>query len=87
MDKMILGRARVTYGKRGGVYRVWWGKLREREHLENPGIDGRTVLNWIFRKCNSGMDWNDPAEVRQDVEFCECGNEPSDSIKCREFLD
>jgi len=24
-----------------GVYRVLVGKVRERDHLENPGIDGR----------------------------------------------
>jgi len=28
----------------------WWGNLRERAHLENPGIDGRIILRWIFRK-------------------------------------
>jgi len=22
----------------------WWGNLREREHLENPDIDGRIIL-------------------------------------------
>jgi len=24
--------------------------MRERDHLEDPGIDGRLVLNWISRK-------------------------------------
>jgi len=28
----------------------WWGNLRERDHLEDPGIDRRIVLRWIFRK-------------------------------------
>jgi hypothetical protein len=30
----------------------WWGNLRERDHLEDPGIDGRIILRWIFREWN-----------------------------------
>jgi hypothetical protein len=29
---------------------VWWGNLRERDHLENPGVDGRIIIRYIFRK-------------------------------------
>jgi hypothetical protein len=28
----------------------WWRNLRKRKHLEDPGVDGRIVLRWIFRK-------------------------------------
>jgi len=28
----------------------WWGSLREREHLDDPGVDGRIILRWTFRK-------------------------------------
>jgi hypothetical protein len=36
---------------RGEVYtRFWCGNLRERDHLEDPGIVGRIILRWIFRK-------------------------------------
>jgi hypothetical protein len=28
----------------------WWGNLRERDHLEEAGVDGRIMLRWIFRK-------------------------------------
>jgi len=28
----------------------WWGNVRERDHLEDPGVDGRLILRWIFRK-------------------------------------
>jgi hypothetical protein len=37
-------------GERRGVYRV----LRERDHLEDPGIDGRIILSWIIRKWDVG---------------------------------
>jgi hypothetical protein len=36
-------------GDRRGVSRVLGGNLREREHLENPGVYGRIILRWIFR--------------------------------------
>jgi len=28
----------------------WWGNLRERAHWGDPGVDGRIILRWIFRK-------------------------------------
>jgi len=47
---------------RGEAYRgVCWGNLRERYHLEDPGVDGRIILSWIFRKWNvrlwTGSSW------------------------------
>jgi hypothetical protein len=36
---------------RGEAYTVfWWGNLRERDHLGDPGVDGKIILIWIFRK-------------------------------------
>jgi len=40
---MYRGRREVNSG-------FWWGNLRERDHLEDPGINGRMILKWIFRK-------------------------------------
>ena len=30
--------------------RFWWGSLKERDHWGDPGVDGRIILRWIFRK-------------------------------------
>ena len=42
----------------------WLGNLREREQLEDPGVDGRIILRRIFRKLDGGMDWIDLAQDR-----------------------
>ena len=36
----------VTFkGHRG----FWWGNLKERDWLEDQGIDGRIILSWILK--------------------------------------
>jgi len=34
----------------------WRGDLREKDHLEDLGIDGRVILKWIFKKWDGGLD-------------------------------
>ena len=57
-----------------GCIGSWWGNRREGDHWGDLGVDG-----WI--------DWIGLAQDRQVADACECGNEPSGSVKCREFLD
>jgi len=32
----------------------WWGNLRERDHFEDPGVEGMIILRWIFRNWDVG---------------------------------
>ena len=41
----------------------WWGDPRERHHLEDPGIDGRIILKWIFKKWD-GKAWTGLIRLR-----------------------
>jgi hypothetical protein len=36
----------------------------ERDYLEDPGIDRRVILKWIFKLWDVGMDWIDLAQNR-----------------------
>jgi hypothetical protein len=41
---------------RGDVHTGFcWGNLRERDHLEDPGLEGRIILRWTFRKLDVGL--------------------------------
>jgi len=42
-----MGRVEVYTG-------FWWGNLRERDHLEDPGIQESVMLRWAFRKWDVG---------------------------------
>ena len=51
----MLLSGHVARTGRGEAYTVfWWGSLRERDHLEDPGIDRRIIIRWIFRKWDVG---------------------------------
>ena len=57
-----MGRACSSYGERRGVYKVLVGKPERKNHLEDPGVDGRIILRWIFRKWDvavwTGSSWH-----------------------------
>jgi hypothetical protein len=45
-----MGGACSSDGEGRGACRVLWENLRERDYWGDPGIDGRIILRWIFKK-------------------------------------
>ena len=39
------------------------GETREKDHLKDPGLDGRITLRWIFRKWDVGL-WTESNWLR-----------------------
>jgi hypothetical protein len=79
------------------MWRVWgrgevhtglqWGNLREAGHWEDPDVDGRIILKWIFERLDGGHGLDQSGSGWEQVTgSCEYGDEPSGSIKCGEFL-
>jgi hypothetical protein len=59
-----MGGACSAYGGEGVCTGFWWGNLKERDHFEEePGVDGRIILRWIFRKWVRGT-WTGLIRVR-----------------------
>ena len=47
--RMRWTRHVAQMGDMSGAYRVLEGDLRDRNHLEDLGIDGRIILKWILK--------------------------------------
>jgi len=57
-----MGGVCSAYGGNGEAYTgFWWGNLNERNHLGDPGVDGRIILRWTFRMWDvevwTGSSW------------------------------
>ena len=64
---------------------LWWGNLRERDHLEDPGVNGRSSGPSRSGIWERGLD-RAGSEKGQVAGNCEFGNDLSGCIKCGEFL-
>jgi hypothetical protein len=45
----------IEKNEMGGYAGFWWGNLRDRYHLGDPGVDLRIILRRIFRKWELGV--------------------------------
>jgi len=83
-----MGHVECRGGGRRGVYRVLVRKPEGKNHLEDPDVDGKIILRWIFRKWDvgawTGLIW---LRIGPGGRTCKCGNEPLGSIKCGGFFD
>jgi len=74
--------------ERRGIYWVLVGKPEGNRLRGRPGVNGGKILRWIFRKWVVGYELDRAGSGYGEVAgTCECGNEPSGSMKCGEFLD
>jgi hypothetical protein len=86
MNKM--GGVCTACGERRGVYRVLVGKPDEKRPLGIPRLRWKDSIKIDLQGVGcGGMNCIELVQDRQVADACECGNEPSGSIKCAEFLD
>jgi len=76
-------------GERGGVYRVLVGKPEGKRPLGKPRHRWEDNIKVDLQEVGCrGVDWIELAQDRDRWRVtCECGIEPSGSLKCGEFLD
>jgi len=51
----VIKSRRMRWADHVARTEFWWVNLGERDHWGVPGIDGRIILRWIFRKWDVGL--------------------------------
>jgi len=70
------------------VYRVLLGKPEGKRPLGRPRRRWVDNIRMDLQEVGCGyIDWIGLAVAGQVADACECGNEPSGSVNCGEFLD
>jgi len=54
MERNEIGGHVTCMGKKRGAYMFLVGIPEQRDHLEDPGMDGKIILRWAFRKWDLG---------------------------------
>jgi len=58
-----------VWGREEAYTGFWWGNVRERGDMGDPGVDGKIVLSWIFRKWDVGV-WTGWSWLRRGTGGC-----------------
>jgi len=59
-----------------------WGNLRKRDHLGDPGVDGRIILRWVFKKNELGRACSTCVGEKRCTQHSE-GKRPLGRPRCR----
>jgi hypothetical protein len=88
-SRRVKWAGQVTYmEERSVVYSILVVKSEGMRALGRSRLRWKITLRWIFRKWNVAA-WTDWSWLGygQVADTCECGNDPSGSTRCGEFLD
>jgi hypothetical protein len=73
-------------GNNRNAYMVLAGKPEGKRPTQNLGVEGRVILKMVSKIVRENSEWIYLCQDRGSWwAVCECGNEPSVSIKLREF--
>jgi len=88
IEKNEMGGPYSMYGEERGAYRVLVGKPEGKRQLGKPRHKLEDNIEMDLQEVGWGHGLDSSGSGQGQVAgTCECSNEPSGSIKCREFLD